>query len=115
MRDAVEKYGADATRISLADAGDGIEDANLEETVANATILRLYELRRWCQETVNDSQLRTGELQLFDKMFVNDMNLLVAETRKQYEATFYKLALKSGFYDLVSTETLYTSNLTLIY
>ena len=105
LRDAVEKYGADATRISLADAGDGIEDANLEETVANATILRLYELRRWCQETANDKQLRTGELQLFDKMFANDMNLLVAETKKQYEATFYKLALKSGFYDLVSTYT----------
>ncbi len=103
LRDAVEKYGADATRISLADGGDGIEDANLEETVANATILRLYELRRWCQETIKDEQLRGGELQLFDKMFLNDLNLVVLETKKHYEATLFKMALKSGLYDLVST------------
>lgn len=29
LKDAVEKYGADATRVALADAGDGTEDANL--------------------------------------------------------------------------------------
>ncbi|KAI0011390.1 leucyl-tRNA synthetase [Xylariaceae sp. FL0662B] len=107
LRDAVEKYGADATRISLADAGDGIEDANLEETVANATILRLYELRKWCQETVNDEQLRSGELLQFDKMFSNELDILVVETRKHYEATFFKLALKSGFYDLIASRDWY--------
>lgn len=42
LQDAVEKYGADATRVALADAGDGTEDANLEETVANSIILRLF-------------------------------------------------------------------------
>lgn len=87
---------------SLADGGDGIEDANLEETVANATILRLYELRKWCQETVNDSGLRTGELGLFDKLFLNEMNILVSQTKSFYDDTSFKLALKSGFYDFVS-------------
>ncbi len=45
LKDAVEKYGADATRVALADAGDGTEDANLEETVANSIILRLFTLK----------------------------------------------------------------------
>ncbi|CAG8696973.1 1704_t:CDS:2, partial [Scutellospora calospora] len=39
VADVVEKYGADATRVSLADAGDSIEDANFEESTANAAIL----------------------------------------------------------------------------
>lgn len=102
LKGATEKYGADATRIALADAGDGIEDANFEESVANAIILKLYELRKWCEETVNDTKLRDGELLPFDKMFSNEMNNLVLETKKNYEDTFFKLALKSGFYDFVS-------------
>ncbi|KAI1130249.1 leucyl-tRNA synthetase [Nemania abortiva] len=107
LRDAVEKYGADATRISLADGGDGIEDANLEESVANATILRLYELRKWCQETANDTGLRTGELSLFDKLFLNEMNVLVSQTKSFYEETSFKLALKSGFYDFITSRDWY--------
>ncbi|KAJ2979526.1 hypothetical protein NUW58_g7179 [Xylaria curta] len=118
LRDAVEKYGADATRIakyadfstlesSLADGGDGIEDANLEETVANATILRLYELRKWCQESASDTGLRTGDLGLFDKLFLNEMNILVAQTRSFYNDTSFKLALKSGFYDFIASRDWY--------
>jgi leucyl-tRNA synthetase len=49
MRDAVNKFGADATRLSLADAGDGIEDANFDEKTANANILRLHTLIAWCE------------------------------------------------------------------
>ncbi|KAI0200376.1 leucyl-tRNA synthetase [Astrocystis sublimbata] len=107
LRDAVEKYGADATRISLADGGDGIEDANLEESVANATILRLFELRRWCQDTANDPELRTGEWGLFDKLFSNEMNILVAQTKSCYVDTSFKLALKSGYYDFIASRDWY--------
>lgn len=49
MRDAVEKFGTDATRVTLADAGDGIEDANFDEKTANANILRLHTLINWCE------------------------------------------------------------------
>jgi leucyl-tRNA synthetase len=49
LRDSVEKFGADATRLALADAGDGIEDANFEEKNANANILRLHTLLTWCE------------------------------------------------------------------
>ena len=35
LNEMTQKYGADATRIALADAGDGIADANFEEDVAD--------------------------------------------------------------------------------
>lgn len=47
LRDCVSKFGADTTRLALADAGDGIEDANFDEMSANATILRLHTLLEW--------------------------------------------------------------------
>ena len=89
LSDAVNKYGADATRVALADAGDGVEDANFEETVANSSILRLHTLKEWIEEVVkdNDSSLRTGSADGFwDKLFENEMNGLVNEAREHYEA-----------------------------
>ncbi|KAG5633144.1 putative leucine--tRNA ligase, cytoplasmic, partial [Asterophora parasitica] len=49
LRDGIRKFGADATRLSLADAGDGLEDANFEEKTANANILRIHTLLGWCE------------------------------------------------------------------
>jgi leucyl-tRNA synthetase len=62
LENAVKKYGADATRLAFADAGDGIEDANFEESVANAAILKIFELRAWMQQVVLEPRiLREGE------------------------------------------------------
>jgi leucyl-tRNA synthetase len=71
----------------LAEAGDGLEDANLEESVANAAILRLFELRKWSKDVLEDeSVLRKGEIGFFDKIFDNDLNILVEEARQHFEA-----------------------------
>lgn len=43
----VEKYGADAMRFSLADAGDSLEDANFAEDTAFNIILRLFAQKEW--------------------------------------------------------------------
>jgi leucyl-tRNA synthetase len=59
VRDALLKYGADATRLTLADAGDGLDDANFDEKTANATILRLHTLMDWCEVSVTISYLET--------------------------------------------------------
>lgn len=131
LAQAVEKFGADATRIALADAGDGIEDANFEETVANANILRLYELRVWCEGVVRDARvlksgetytgvkdggervksvdsiLRQGEKVFWDEVFENEINGLVTECGTHYEATNYKAAVKSGLYDFLAARDFY--------
>lgn len=130
LDEATQKFGADATRVALADAGDGIDDANFDETVANSTILRLFELRKWCEEMIRDSQLvstgneyrelrdgqrtrnsdviqRTGEKSFWDKIFENEMDGLVRDTIVNYESYLFKAALKSGLYDLISARDFY--------
>jgi leucyl-tRNA synthetase len=49
LREGVEKFGADATRIALADSGDGMDDANFEENNADSAVLRLFTEREWCE------------------------------------------------------------------
>jgi leucyl-tRNA synthetase len=132
LEQAVKKFGADATRLALADAGDGIEDANFEESVANSNILKLFELRKWCEDMVREAvlvadgdefkqvrdtkkirnsdvvQRKSGSARvMWDDLFENEMNALVAETKKHYEATMYKAALKSGYYDFTAARDFY--------
>ncbi|KAH1496911.1 hypothetical protein LV164_001601 [Aspergillus fumigatus] len=108
LKDAVEKFGADASRIAFADAGDGIEDANFDENVANSSILRLFTLKEWIEETVKDSSLRTdSEYSFWDKLFDNEMNSLVREAIKHYKNTDFKLALKSALFDLTNARDVY--------
>lgn len=101
LSEMVHKYGADASRIALADAGDGISDANPDEDVADITVLRLFTLGDWCKsQYLNLQELRPVEspFLLIDQLFDDEMNLLTHECRRYYEETFFKLALKSGLY-----------------
>ena len=100
LNDAIKKYGADATRIAMADAGDGVDDANFDESVANQAILRMHTLKEWCEEVVQDTSLRAeGYFNLWDQLFTNEMNELVDETYQHYAATNFKVALKTGLFD----------------
>ena len=109
LQQIVEKFGADASRIALADAGDSVEDANFDESNANAAILRLTTLKEWCEE-IKQSQdtLRTGEFtSFFDAAFDNEMNNLVEQAYEQYSLTNYKSALKYGLFDFQSARDYY--------
>lgn len=114
LDDLVTKYGADASRIAFADAGDAVADANFEEDVADNNILRLYNLREWCEEMASpQANLRSGEKNDFlDALFANEMNAIVRECHDHYEATNYKSALKSALYDFTSARDFYRESST---
>lgn len=47
MREAIERFSADGTRLALADAGDTQEDANFSDEMTDAGLLRLYSQIEW--------------------------------------------------------------------
>jgi leucyl-tRNA synthetase len=47
ITDCVNLYGADATRLVLADSGDSLDDANFREETANASVLKLTNFYDW--------------------------------------------------------------------
>lgn len=57
---AVAEYSADAMRWALADAGDGMDDANFETTTANAAILRLTRDVAWIEEMLGPTSGEGG-------------------------------------------------------
>lgn len=109
LEQLVEKFGADASRIALADAGDTVEDANFDESNANSAILRLTTLKEWCEEMVQQQdKLRTGPADsFFDKAFNNEMDDLIEKTYEQYNLTNYRAALKYGLFDYQTVRDYY--------
>lgn len=102
LAEGVGKYSADGMRLALADAGDSINDANFDEAMAEAGVLRLYNLLDWVAEVTGHdaSVLRSGqERNWADKAFDNAMNAAIAATRDQYQHMLYKEALKTGFFE----------------
>jgi len=105
---AVEKYGADATRFTLADAGDSLEDSNFEEKTANGTILKLTKETVWMDEILADGSLIEAEPStFFDSVFINMINVAVTETKGHMDEMQYHSALASGFYALIKARDIY--------
>jgi leucyl-tRNA synthetase len=109
--EAIERFSADGMRLSLADAGDAVEDANLVFEMADAGVLRLYNFLAWVEEMVElrdregGSGFRTDAADTFaDKFFVNEMNRLVELTAKNYDDTLFREAVKSGFFEYQVSE-----------
>ncbi|GKB51402.1 leucine--tRNA ligase, cytoplasmic, partial [Tanacetum coccineum] len=102
LKQAIEEFSADATRFSLADAGDGMDDANFLSYTANAAIVRLIKERTWMEEILAaESSLRVGPPSTYaDRVFANEMNFAIKMTEKNYGDYMFREALKSGFYDL---------------
>ncbi|KZV53257.1 leucine--tRNA ligase, cytoplasmic [Dorcoceras hygrometricum] len=102
LRQAIEEFSADATRFSLADAGDGMDDANFVFETANAAILRLTKEISWMEEVLAaESTLRTGPSTTYaDRVFNNEIDIAAKMTEKNYSEYMFREALKSGFYDL---------------
>lgn len=67
LTDAVAKFSADGMRLCLADSGDSIDDANFVESMADAGILRLYNLIEWTKEILSgDVPFRKDDTKTFN-------------------------------------------------
>lgn len=107
LRDCIAEYGADATRIALADAGDTLDDANFERTVANSAILKLFVLEEWFKTNLGkfvpqDFDWTAEEaFDEFDKIFENEINQAQTITKKEFAGMRFRDALKYGFFQFL--------------
>lgn len=116
LAQGVEKFGADAMRLALADAGDGIDDANFEEQQANANILRLHTLIEWAQKTCalstpglreDSSALNNGEAAFWDACFQAEMDALTLNAQQAYNNCSYQQANKAAWYGMLGARDAY--------
>ena len=109
---AVEEYGADAMRFTLAIAGDTHEDANFEEATANKMILRLFIELEWYRDVagaLERGELRTGPAneRFADQLFAAQIDSAIAQTRAAYDRLMFREAMLHGFYTLQNARDAY--------
>jgi leucyl-tRNA synthetase len=88
MNDTIDKYSADATRFSCADAGDSLDDANFSRETADNAILSLVNEESWISDnTTNTDVMRCGDnYNLADKILLNETNRLINLTAASFSA-----------------------------
>jgi len=105
MKQSIMKYGCDATRFALADAGDLLDDANFDDKVANAAILKLFTLEEWiikyCPKDGIDwsAPIDVNELG-WDAIVDNELNRIVKMTNQAYAEMKYRNVLIHAFSEL---------------
>jgi len=110
LEEAILKYSADGVRFALADAGDGIDDANFLEKQADSALLKLFNFWEWSKEMLEEmNNLRDstitgqsgdqGSDYYPDKLFKFRMAQLQSKALDSYEKMLFKDALKHAFFD----------------
>lgn len=108
MNETIERYSADATRFACADAGDSLDDANFERSVADSCILTLVTEDMWISDNLAaESELRTGDMTIMDRILMNDVARLIANTDKAYSSMQFKEGLKNGWFDMLNARDAY--------
>lgn len=113
LRACLEKFGTDASRVALADAGDSLDDGNFEDETANAAILKLFTFEQWVKkqfenvDTLDFAQHKTEEYDTWDKIFVNEIAKCVSLCTKNYNEMKYRNVLKHGFNEMLSLKESY--------
>ena len=119
VSDLIENYGCDASRITLADCGDTLDDANFLREISNLSVNRLYSFENFIKILVNEVWNKIpdfkiedpdGEIKLdnlFDKIFDNNINYLISQATQAYEEMKYKNVLKFAFYEMINAKDQY--------
>ena len=106
LEHACDEFGADATRLALADAGDDLMKANFRRKTANDNILGLTSLENWISE-MKSKQHRSGEYTFVDKCFDNEMNKLVLDAENGFKRMSFREALKAAWFEFVNLKEQY--------
>ena len=116
LTESVQKYGSDACRIALADAGDSLEDANFVESVANAAVLKLFVFEKWIEEEFKKTDFTNVDVgnygesfDTIDKIFDNELNRQIVDGQQQFSELKFKLALRTVWFELSSLKDDYVA------
>ncbi|KPI89681.1 putative leucyl-tRNA synthetase [Leptomonas seymouri] len=100
LREAMDTYGSDASRLACADAGDSLDDANFVRETAAGFILKLTTLLEQAKETLDRTDLRTGEYNEFDRIFNNIINTMITKTETYYHNMQFRMVLNTAYHEL---------------
>ncbi|HLE97618.1 MAG TPA: leucine--tRNA ligase [Candidatus Thermoplasmatota archaeon] len=96
LREAIDRWGASATRLALANAGEGLDDANFEREFAEAADRRI---EAWLESIASPPRLRRDRLGV-DAAWRSTLHRLLAAAKSAMDAAEFRSALKIAWFDI---------------
>lgn len=97
IAECIRDFGVDATRLTLADCGDTLDDANFLTDMANNSILKLFTFENWIKDNIKASVPENFDFtdaqqnqDLWDLIFENAVNQSIQNTAQYYEEMKFK-------------------------
>ncbi len=102
LRDALDRFGTSATRFAVANAGEGLDDANFEVDLAKSASRRLYHWLTGLKASWDGlaDKKSTRDPSLAEHWFLSRMNRAIRDADHAMEHAEYRSALKIAFFDL---------------
>ncbi len=97
LREILDRFGADGTRLTLAYSGEGMDDPNVDMDLAKGAHTRLEALRDFA---INNYDKGREERIDIDSWFESVLNRTVREVIETMEEMNFRTALKIGYFDL---------------
>lgn len=99
IESALEENSVDAVRLTLADSGDGIDDANFETKKASDTnTLKLFSFVESVEKFYNEIDTYSLEINEIDVTFENIFNQIFKNIIDSYNSKEYKSVVRDVFY-----------------
>lgn len=104
ISDVCENFTADVVRLSLANAGDSLEDANIEIKTIDNVLLKLATLESWMQDMRKLSPTFREDspesLVFFDKLFESKIKQVALMVDGYYEKMLFRDVMKEAFFNM---------------
>jgi len=103
IREAVREWGADVIRLTVANAGDGLDDPNVDMDFAAPAKVRIEEWLRFATTKHATRKDHHG----IDAWFLSVLSRSIQASRTAMEGMNYKAALRHGYFDLQASWSWY--------
>jgi leucyl-tRNA synthetase len=98
VRDMAKKFTADASRMTILNGGEEMDDPNWDTEFAKSMVPKLTNLYDLCVDNYNKHK-RTSMKQI-DKWFESELNKIIESSTKYMELTLFRSAIQSVYFDL---------------
>ncbi|RLE40035.1 leucine--tRNA ligase [Candidatus Woesearchaeota archaeon] len=96
MRQVVEQYGPDTTRITILSGGEGIDDCNWDSKLAESMKTKLLE---WLESIEKLYDKGASEKRRIDEWMLSRINKAIIDTTNAMEETLFRTAIQRAFFD----------------
>ncbi len=100
VRSMIDIYGADASRMTMLNGGEGMDDPNWDSELAKTTVIRLDQLMELCREHAHDNARHRHDHLPVDDWFASVVHRTIRSATEAMDGANFRTAIQIGWFEL---------------